>query len=82
MIETLPDVLREHREPLYLLFRHLHALRRPVLGWADLVHQFDDFASTPVGECLRGTEVEWVLHRTQKAVAADRITSYNVCYTK
>jgi sucrose synthase len=71
LIETLPDVLREHREPLYLLFRHLHALQRPVLGWADLVHQFDAFASTPVGECLRETEVEWVLRRTQKAVAVD-----------
>ncbi len=71
MIETLPDVLHEHREPLYLLFRHLHALDRPILGWAELVHQYDAFASTPVGECLRDTEVEWVLRRTQKAVAAD-----------
>ncbi len=71
MIRNLPAALRKHRESLYLLFRHLVALDRRFLEWADLVHAYESFVDSPAGEGLRGTAIHQVLHRTQEAVVDD-----------
>lgn len=68
MIDELTELLRTHREQLYLLFRHLKALERPFLVWSDIAHAFDDFCDTEAGAPLCETTMTELMHRTQEAV--------------
>ncbi|HSM61750.1 MAG TPA: sucrose synthase [Longimicrobiales bacterium] len=71
MIQKLPETLHEHREILYLLFRHIGLLGRTFLGRAELVHELDRFTDTAEGAPLRGTDMHDVIRRTQEAVVTD-----------
>jgi sucrose synthase len=71
MIKPLPALLRSHREPAYVFFRHLIALDRRFLGWSDLVHAFESFVDTPAGAALADSDLLRILRRTQQAVVVE-----------
>ena len=68
MIETLQELLRSYREPVYLLFRRLKALDRQFLLWSDLVHEYEEFAETEVAAALRDTKMKRLMRHSQEAV--------------
>lgn len=74
MIHQLTELLQSHREPAYLLFRHLEALGRPFLLWSDLVGEFDRFVETDAGAPLRHTALDAVMRRTQEALLTPSMT--------
>ncbi len=71
MIRDLPQALRDHRDSLYLLFRHLFSMGRRYLGWAELVHAYEAFLDTRPGAGLPESPVDLVLRRTQEVVLDD-----------
>jgi sucrose synthase len=68
MIETFDALVKNHQEPMYLLFRQLKALNRTFLLWSDLVHEYETFAATEVSAPLRETKMEWIMRHCQEAV--------------
>jgi len=66
--EILTPLLDSHREPLYLLFRHLRARDRPFLLWSDVVHEYESFCATDEGAPLRDPEISNIVRRTQEVV--------------
>ncbi len=78
MINNLQELLREHREPIYLLFRRLKALDRQFLLWSDLVHEYEHFADTEVAAPLQETKMPWIMHHAQEAVVDEPFISLAV----
>jgi sucrose synthase len=68
MIDTLPDLLVEHRQEVYLLFRRFRSLNTPLLSWSDLTYEFDRFCETDEGRAIRETEIASLIRATQEAV--------------
>jgi sucrose synthase len=68
MIDTLPDLLVEHRQEVYLLFRRFRSLNTPLLSWSDLTYEFDRFCETDEGRAIRKTEIASLIRATQEAV--------------
>ena len=68
MIDVLPDILDQHRQEVYLLFRRFRSLDRPLLAWSDLTYEFDRFCETDVGSALRDTMMASFIRATQEAV--------------
>ncbi len=66
MIHTWNTLLEQHREPLYLLFRHLRSLERPILLWSDISHEYESFAASPAAAPLEGSGLRELLHLTQE----------------
>ena len=73
MTDELSSLLRSHREPLYLLFRHLKGLNRRILLWSDLVRAYDAFCTSKAGAPLRDTAMTDLMHRAQEAVVVDTV---------
>jgi len=68
MIETFDELLQQHREPIYLLFRRLKALNRQFLLWSDLVHEYEVFADMEVAAPLHDTKMGAIMRHCQEAV--------------
>ena len=68
MIDTLPDLLVEHRQEVYQLFRRFRSLNTPLLSWSDLTYEFDRFCETDEGRAIRKTEIASLIRATQEAV--------------
>lgn len=68
MIDVLPNLLTEHRQESYLLFRRFRSLGKALLSWSDLTYEFDRFCETDVGEALRDTKMSTFIRATQEAV--------------
>jgi sucrose synthase len=68
MIDTLPDLLVEHRQEVYQLFRRFRSLNTPLLSWSDLTYEFDRFCETDEGRAIRETEIASLIRATQEAV--------------
>lgn len=66
MIRQWNTLLDEHREPLYLLFRHLRSLGRPILLSSDLGQEYEAFAESPAAAPLQGSGLRTLLHHTQE----------------
>lgn len=71
MIRQWNALVDQHREPLYLLFRHLRSLERPILLWSDIHQEYEAFAQTPAAAPLQGTGLRELLHRTQELLVDD-----------
>jgi sucrose synthase len=68
MIDALPNLLVEHRQEVYLLFRRFRSLEKPLLTWSDLTYEFDRFCETDAGRALQDTEMRSFIRATQEAV--------------
>jgi sucrose synthase len=68
MIDVLPEILAQHRQEVYLLFRRFRSLDNPLLTWSDLTYEFDRFCETEVGRALRDTKMASFIRATQEAV--------------
>ena len=68
MIDRLEELLQTHRQPIYLLFRRLKALKRQFLLWSDLVYEYEQFIETEVGAPLRETQMTSIMRHSQEAV--------------
>ncbi len=68
MIDVLPNLLPEHRQEIYLLFRRFRSLDNPLLTWSDLTYEFDRFCETDAGRALGDTEMRSFIRATQEAV--------------
>lgn len=66
----LTELLETHRESLYLFFRHLAALDRPLLLWPELVEAEESFTASDDGRPLADTAFPGLLRHTQEAVVA------------
>ena len=65
MIRKWNTLLEQHREPLYLLFRHLRSLERPILLWSDISHEYETFAESPRRRSPGGVRAPELLHLTR-----------------
>ena len=68
MIHRLVPLLEEHREPVYLLLRHLKALDRSILTWSEVNRQLRDFLAGDHAGALADTAVEEVFLHVQETV--------------
>ena len=68
MIDALPNLLVEHRQEVYLLFRRFRSLEKSLLTWSDLTYEFDRFCETDAGRALQDTEMRSFIRATQEAV--------------
>jgi sucrose synthase len=68
MIDALPELLKEHRKEIYLLFRRYRALDKSLLTWSDLTYEFDRFCETERGAPLRDSAMRSLVYSTQEAV--------------
>ncbi len=68
MIDALPNLLTEHRQEIYLLFRRFRSMEKPLLTWSDLTYGFDEFCETDEGKALNDTKVRSFIRATQEAV--------------
>jgi sucrose synthase len=78
MIETFDALVRQHREPIYLLFRRLKALNRQFLLWSDLVHEYEIFADMEVAAPLHETKMGSIMQHCQEAVVHEPFVSLAV----
>ena len=78
MIRALEELLNEHREPIYLLFRRLKALDRQFLLWSDLNHEYEQFIATEVGAPLRSTKMSSIMRHAQEAAVDEPFISLAV----
>jgi sucrose synthase len=69
----LTTLCETNRESLYLFFRHLEALDRPLLLWPELVEAGERFTASDAGRSLEGTGFLELVHHTQEAVVAEPI---------
>ncbi|HSM03560.1 MAG TPA: sucrose synthase [Longimicrobiales bacterium] len=70
MIDALHRSLEDHREALYLFFRHLRESGGPVLPRSDVQHVFRDFREGP-GPDLPDPRIAALVAHTQEVVVQD-----------
>ncbi len=71
MIDQIPQLLKDHRQEIYLLLRRYRNLGRDLLNWSDLTYEFDRFCETESGEPLKDTVIKDIVRTTQEAVVHD-----------
>jgi sucrose synthase len=67
VIDDLDEVLRRHREGVYMLLRRYLGLGRPLLLRSDLHDEFEAFCATPEGGSLTGTRIAGIVSTVQEA---------------
>jgi sucrose synthase len=68
MVDELNGLFRSHREPTYLLMRHLTALGKRFLLWSEVTAELDRFGETDAGKALATTALPRWVRRVQEAV--------------
>jgi len=68
MIDTLPTLLADHRQEIYLLLRRFRELDKNLLVWSDLTYEFDRFCETEQGAALADSDLGRFFRATQEVV--------------
>ena len=68
MVERLNHLFRTHRDPVYLLLRHLADRGKGFLLWSELGGELDRFLESEPGRALEETDVPQLLRSAQEAV--------------
>ncbi len=68
MVEELNDLFQTHRDPVYLLLRHLAGPGKRFLLWSEMDAALDRFMESEPGGVLAQTELPGWLRATQEAV--------------
>ncbi len=70
MIDDLTELVRTHREPLYLFFHRLKALDQRFIRSPELVQEFEELVSSAPGSELAHTAMPELVRRSQEAVVS------------